>query len=394
MPRYRHRAGELLVHADDSAAIHAELAGFGYHPDGGAGSLRRFTGTRPVPEVLAALREPHRVGPNHLFGLDRIIWGDLRPKPTRQELDPVPLSGDIPVTVGVIDTGVVLHQGRPHPYIAERVLFEQEDTVRVTRAEDGNPAGTAAHGTFVAGVLLKQVESPLEVRVRMKGVVDRESGEAEDLAVAAAIDELREEGITLINLSFSGATWEHEPPKAIEAALRRLPGEAVVVASAGNLASRRRVYPAGIRLDATEPGTVDPNHAWVIAVGSADVTQDQTNPIVADFSNYGPWISAYADGVDVFGPYLWSGYPYQPLGEVPPYNGWAVWSGTSFSAAIVSGQIAAVMAAEGAEARAAADFVLKRPDPVTGQPLLVPVQDVNGPAPVPYLRGVFEQGVG
>ncbi|MBE8521958.1 S8/S53 family peptidase [Amycolatopsis sp. H6(2020)] len=393
MTRYRHRAGELLVHADDCAAIRAGLAEFGYHPAGAAGALRRFTGTRPVPEVLAALPGPHRAGPNHLFSLDRIIWGDLRPRPTLQELDPVPLSGDIPVTVGVIDTGVVLHQGRPHPYIAERVLFEQEDTVRVTRAEDGNPAGTAAHGTFVAGVLLKQVDAPLEVRVRMKGVVDRDSGETEDLAVAAAIDELREEGITLINLSFSGATWEDEPPKAIEAALRRLPPETVVVASAGNLASRRRVYPAALRFDAIQPGLVDPNHARVIAVGSADATQDSGHPVVADFSNYGPWVSVYADGVDVFGPYLWPGYPLQPPGEVPPYNGWAVWSGTSFSAAIVSGQIAAVMA-QGADARTAAESVLQRPDPVTGQPLPVTVHDVNGEAEVPYLRGAFEQGVG
>ena len=391
MTRYRHRAGELLVHADDCAAIHAGLAGFGYHPAGAAGALRRFTGTRPVPEVLAALGS-HGASPNHLFGLDRIIWGDLRPKPTFQTLDPVPFAGD-PVTVGVIDTGVVLHQGLPHPYLADRLLFEPADTVRVAHSEDGNPIGTAAHGTFVAGVLLKQLQTPNAVRIRMKGVIDKESGEAEDVAVAAAIDELRDEGITLINLSFSGATWEDEPPKAIEAALRRLPHETVVVASAGNRATRRRVYPAAIKFEATKPGDVDPNHAWVIAVGAADATQDTNTPLVADFSNYGPWVPAYSDGVDVLGPYLWPGYPFQPPGE-QPYNGFAVWSGTSFSAAIVTGLIAAEMAT-GTDVLSAADFVLnRRLDPLAQQRLFVRVHDVNGEADVPYLRGLFEQGVG
>lgn len=381
MPRYRHRAGELLVHADDCAAIRAELAGVGYHPAGAPGAVRRFAGTRPVPEVLAALGN-RGASPNHLFDLDRIIWGELRPKPTNHTLDPV-LAPDVPPLAGVIDTGVVLHEGRPHPYLGNRVVFDPEDTVRVVRGEDENPVGSAAHGTFVAGVLLKQV--PPEVRVRMKGVIDEQSGELEDLAVANAIDELREEGITLINLSFSGATWEDEPPKAIEAALRRLPPDSVVVASAGNRASRGRVFPAGTKFEAVVPGSVDRSHVQVIAVGSADASRDSGRPFVADFSNYGPWVSAYADGVDVLGPYFRSGYPTDPAG----YNGFAVWSGTSFSAAIVTGQLAAIMA-KGASAFEAAHAVL-HPEGA-GEPVVVRVQDLNGEAPVPYVAGVPEPG--
>lgn len=381
MTRYRHRDGELLVHADDCDLIRAELAGFGYHPDGGGGPVRRFTGARPVPEVLAALREPRLAAPNHVFGADRIIWGDLRPRPTLRTLDPVS-APDIPPLVGLIDTGVVLREGRPHPFLGNRVVFDPEDTVRVVRDADGNPVGSAAHGTFVAGVLLRQV-SP-DVRVRMKGVIDEQSGEIEDLAVANAIDELREEGITLINLSFSGATWEDEPPKAIEAALRRLPADSVVVASAGNRASRHRVYPAGIRFEAVVPGSVDRNHVQVLAVGAADTTVSPAKPLVADFSNYGPWISAYADGVEVLGPYFWPEYPKLPAEEVLRYNGYAVWSGTSFSAAIVTGRIAAVLA-KGGSAFEAASAVL-RPEGVE-EPAVVRVQDLNGEAPVPYVAG-------
>ncbi|MEV5718102.1 S8/S53 family peptidase [Amycolatopsis mediterranei] len=390
MTRYRHRTGELLVHADDSAAIHAELAGFGYHPDGGAGPLRRFTGTRPVPDVLAALRG-HGASPNHLFGLDRIIWAEpgLRPKPTSNELAPLPES-DAPPTVGVIDTGILLYQGEPHPYLGHRVVYDQEDTVRPERDEDGNPIGTAAHGTFVAGVVLKQV--PPTVRVRMKGVIDKSDGAAEDLAVANAIDELREEGITLINLSFSGATWEDEPPKAIEAALRRLPADAVVVASAGNRSSRRRVYPAAIMLEGT-PGRPRDSHARVIAVGAADPTDDPARPRVADFSNYGPWVSAYADGVDVLGPYFRPGYPTLPAGVVPQYNGFAAWSGTSFSAAIVTGMIAARMAGD-VSARAAADLVVRLPEAGREASPVVQLWDVNGDQRVPYVQGrLIEPGV-
>ncbi|WP_290054137.1 S8 family peptidase [Amycolatopsis solani] len=346
--------------------------------------MRRFTGTRPVPEVLAALGS-RGASPNHLFGLDRIIWGDpgMHPKPTRNELTPLSESDACP-TVGVIDTGILLDRGHLHPYLANRVVFDQEDVVRLERGEDGNPVGSAAHGTFVAGVLLKQ--APIEVRVRMKGVIDKADGLAEDLAVATAIDELREEGITLINLSFSGATWEDEPPKAIEAALRRLPAEAVVVASAGNRASRRKVYPAAIKFEALRPGEVDKTHAWVIAVGAADSTQDSARPRVADFSNYGPWVSAYAEGVDVLGPYFRSGYPTEPAG----FNGYAVWSGTSFSAAIVTGKIAAGLA-EAGSARAAAEAVLRPPN--VAEPTKVHVQDVNGEAHVPYVAGEFEPGL-
>ncbi|WP_103347724.1 S8/S53 family peptidase [Amycolatopsis sp. CA-128772] len=371
MTRYRHRAGELLVHADDCAAIRPGLAAFGYHPDGGTGALRRFTGTRPVPDVLAALGR-RGAGPNHVFGLDRIIWGDLRPRPTNLDLTPVPAAERIRMQVGVVDTGIVLRDGAPHEFLGRRVCYAPEDTVRVVRGEDGNPVGSAGHGTFVAGLVLKQVGP--DVGVRMKGVIDEQSGDAEDLAVANAIDDLREEGVTLINLSFSGETFEDQPPKAIEAALGRLSPEVVVVASAGNRGMRQRVYPAGIKLGRSFPGVLDGNHALVLPVGSADPTTAISR--VADFSNFGPWIAAFADGVDVLGPYFHPGYP--KVFDVQEFNGYAVWSGTSFSAAILTGKIAAGMGPD-VTAREAAVKVLEAAETIT-------VHDVNGCLDVPHVR--------
>lgn len=376
MTRYRHRPGELLVHADDCDSIRAELAGFGYHPDGAAGPVRRFTGARPVPEVLAALREPGVVAPNHVFGADRIIWNQLRPKPTSGDLVPV-AAGDIRLRAGIIDTGIVLRGGQPHEFLRGRVSYDPEDTVRVVRGDDGDPVGTAGHGTFVAGVVLKQV--PPDVGVRMKGVIDEQSGQTEDLAVANAIDDLAAEGITLINLSFSGETFEDTPPKAIEAALERLSPETVVVASAGNRGMRQRVYPAGLELRPRVGGRPDDSTAKVIAVGAVDTSLLPDSPPVADFSNFGPWVTAYANGVDVTGPYFHPGYPCSP----PDFTGYAVWSGTSFSAAIVTGQIAARMAETGEDARTAAEGLLRTPEKI-------PVHDVNGKLQVPYVRGVPE----
>ncbi|ADJ43174.1 subtilisin-like serine protease [Amycolatopsis mediterranei S699] len=378
MTRYRHRAGELLVHADDSAAIHAELAGFGYHPDGGTGPLRRFTGTRPVPEVLAALRG-HGASPNHLFGLDRIIWNVLEAKATEELLFPLPGEQRAEFEVGVVDTGVVLRNGEPHEYLGTRVRYDPEDTARIVRDAAGNPVGSGGHGTFVAGVILKEV--PATVAVRMKGVVDESTGDVEDLAVANAIDDLAGRGIRLINLSFSGATWEDEPPKAIEQALRRLPPDAVVVTAAGNRGSRQRVFPAAISLEPRRDEPAEPKFAKVIAVGAVETTAGAA-PEIAGFSNYGPWVTAYADGVDVVGPYFHGDFPNQTADGEPRFNGYAVWSGTSFAAATVTGRIAAKMAANrGMTARRAAEDVLDNSSKVT-------YWDVNGQQERPFVASM------
>jgi hypothetical protein len=378
MTRYRHRAGELLVHTDDCAALRAELARFGYHPAGASGAVHRFAGTRPVPEVLAALRG-RGASPNHLFGLDRIIWNVLQAKATEHSLFPLPGEREPEFEVGVIDTGVVLHGGVPHEYLGRRVRFDPEDTERIVRDEAGNPVGSGGHGTFVAGVLLKEV--PASVAVRVKGVVDESTGEVEDLAVANAIDDLAGRGIRVINLSFSGATWEDEPPKAIEQALRRLPPDAVVVTAAGNRGSRQRVFPAAIALEPGRGEPARPEHAKVIAVGAVDTVAGAA-PVIAGFSNYGSWVTAYADGVDVVGPYFREDFPNQVVAGEPRFNGYAVWSGTSFAAATVTGRIAAKMAANrDMSARAAAEAVLDSSSKVT-------YWDVNGQDERPFVASM------
>ncbi|XVV00352.1 S8 family peptidase [Actinosynnema sp. CA-248983] len=377
MSEYRYRPGELLVHADDCAAVTPDLARAGYHPTGGHGRIRLFTGGHtPVPEQLAALRARHgsalRVSPNHVYTSDRIIWGSLRPKRTDKFLEDLPpLDGSTRIKVGVIDTGIVRHLGNPHPYLDGRVRFEQEDVDSVIPDRDGNPTGSDGHGTFVAGLILEQAP---QADVIMKGVVDKSTGDLEDLAVAHAITELGKEGVKLVNLSFSGQTWEDTAPIAIENALLGLPNDVVVVAAAGNRGSSQVVFPAALDLGE--------QHAEMVAVGAALITADEA--LVAPFSGYGPWVSAYADGVDRVGPYFVPDYPKRAR-DGRPFTGWATWSGTSFAAATLTGRLAALMAENNVDARQA--WASMRDEAmIEGSPNKISVTHVNGPHTYPLVR--------
>jgi subtilisin family serine protease len=115
----------------------------------------------------------------------------------------------------------------------------------------------------------------------------------------------------------------------------------LVVASAGNNASCRLAYPAAL-----------PD---VVAVGAI------SKCVPAWFSNYGPWVDVSARGVDVVAEFPTFETPgpgdgYQDTrvatdfdrdtDELQTYDlsdftsGWAVWSGTSFSAPLVAARLA------------------------------------------------------
>ncbi len=281
----------------------------------------------------------------------RIIREAGAPELTKDHLPPY-LGEMSDLFVGVIDTGVVLRGGRPHPFLDGRVRFDPhrdvdepgDDAIACT------PADSDGHGTFVAGVILAQAPS---VNLQIKGVLDRSRGQAEDTAVATAIDELAQQGITLMNLSFSGDSWEEQAPQVITDALLRLPPGVVVVAAGGNRPTAEPAYPAAIQLGA--------NQAMVIAVGAADTSRQPSTggpPPVADFSCFGDWVTAYANGRGVLG---------------PNRDGWSRWSGTSFAAATVTGRIAAAMLT-GSDARTAAQALL------AGAPLII-APSTRGPKP-------------
>jgi subtilisin family serine protease len=102
----------------------------------------------------------------------------------------------------------------------------------------------------------------------------------------------------------------------------------------------------------------------VISVGAFDETSATlgATPPRAKFSNYGDWVTAFASGVRVTGPFV----EFDEIGDdqFPPnppqqFRGWAQWSGTSFAAATVSGRIAQIAIEQNKNGADAAKALLK-----------------------------------
>lgn len=227
------------------------------------------------------------------------------------------------IVVGVVDTGIVKHEGGTHPWFADH-LYEH------TPVDDLLPLGDdidelPGHGTFVAGLILREAPA---VKVRMVRPRTWKDPDVHD-----AILELKD--CQLINLSFAGTEAETAEPEPIVSALRSLDEGTVVVIAAGNRGVSSVAYPAGIR--------TTPAQARIVAVGAVDETQALpygAPPPVAGFSNFGDWVDCYAAGVKVLGPHRY--FNELPIGSLLARNlhGWAWWSGTSFATATVTGVIA------------------------------------------------------
>lgn len=249
--------------------------------------------------------------------------------------------------VGVVDTGLVLDDvtHMPHTWIGNRASCTEEERDRLEvghrdRHQPGYLADADGHGTFVTGLILHEART---AHVIMRGVLDKDGDrtngliDRDDVMVAEAVRALAaNDDVKVINLSFAGGAFADEPANLREA-IKAIHERVAVVAAAGNGASDEPVYPAAFE--------------EVIAVGALD-ERDERNlispegtPRLANFSNCGDWVDAYAGGVEVLGPFVnfdETKAGYDTYGIRPPrqFRGWARWSGTSFAAAIVSGRIA------------------------------------------------------
>ncbi|MFC4946125.1 S8 family serine peptidase [Pseudonocardia sp. GCM10023141] len=175
-------------------------------------------------------------------------------------------------------------------------------------------------------------------------------------------------GAGLINLSFGGVAAEDAPPRVIQYALALLSADVEVVCSAGNFGDAQPHWPAAFDRVTTVGAAVLP---------PADLPV-RTDPTAAPFSCRGDWVDAYAQGVDVLGPYCTfseTAAGAEALGVLPQeFTGWARWNGTSFAAAKVTGMIAREMADHPElTAREASDQHRKAAtSKVNGVPLLLP----------------------
>jgi subtilisin family serine protease len=277
------------------------------------------------------------------------------------------------VKVLVIDTGLV-PEFKDHSWLAAedvtgrsrlpgappvdgqtRTTTDPEDPVHPDEIKE-----YAGHGTFIAGVL-RCVAPAVQVFVSnaMQSVLAGAilENDFHDFLVTV----LDEQGWPdIISLSAGACTEGNKPLLGLDhfvQGLREHP-DTVLVAAAGNHGNRTPFWPAALAGPAptAEPG--------VVSVGA--LRQDGMG--LACFSNFGPWVSAYAPGERLVNAFIKnpSKYTYRdPAADhcryypapalydgctcvtaprkdsTTDFFGMAEWSGTSFSTPIVAGMIAA-----------------------------------------------------
>jgi subtilisin family serine protease len=203
------------------------------------------------------------------------------------------------VTVAVIDSGIDVR----HPELANSIA-DSFDAL-------GSREGPHVHGTGVAGAIVSHARlmgsAPAAriLAIRAFGVASG-AAESNSYVILKALDYALAHGAQIVNMSFAGPKDE-----LIERGIAALAAKGIVmVAAAGNAGAKSPpLYPAA--------------NANVIAVSATDV-QDKFFAA----SNRGSYVAVAAPGVDIFLP--------------APDQKYQMTSGTSFSAAYVSG-VAALM---------------------------------------------------
>jgi subtilisin family serine protease len=203
------------------------------------------------------------------------------------------------VIVAVIDSGIDIN----HPELASSIAASFDAL--------GSKEGPHVHGTGIAGAIVAHARlmggAPAAhiLAIRAFGVASN-GVESSSYVILKGLDYAAAHGAQIVNMSFAG------PKDAlIERGISAMAGKGIVmVAAAGNAGAKSPpLYPAA--------------NANVIAVSATDA-QDK----LFSASNRGSYIAVAAPGVDIFLP--------------APDNKYQMTSGTSFSAAYVSG-LAALM---------------------------------------------------
>lgn len=301
-------------------------------------------GRRPVVAVLDTGLGPHSwlgVAPNGAGGYTIAPGG--------------PVADDPSIQAAIYAEGLnaVARGGGPRQLIKD--VWDKPMTANPLIGEL-NPA--SGHGTFIAGIMRQVAPDARVLALRVMNSDDVAYGGdiicglrhlAKRIAlhadgdVAAMVD--------VVSLSF-GYFSESPVSVAPNSGLWRvikllLRLGVVVVAAAGNYATWRRFYPAAFATEAVPPDEVP-----VISVGALN-----PNGTKAAFSNDGDWVSSLAQGALVLSIYpndinaSRSAELRMPADPPPPdvpqparaalkpddfTDGWALWSGTSFSAPYIA----------------------------------------------------------
>lgn len=204
------------------------------------------------------------------------------------------------VIVAVLDTGV-----SPHAYINSSIQHGGYNFVDSNGDTTDSGTGVmAGHGTFVSGLIHMVAPDAKILPIR----VMNSDGMGTSFTIAEGIFHAIDQGANVINISMSS----HKDSAFVADALAEANSLGImVVAAVDNRDSDDKVYPAA--------------NAGVLAVASTGL-----DDVKSAFSGYGSYVDLCAPGEDIVG--------------VLPQNQFAVASGTSFSAALVSGAAALVTA--------------------------------------------------
>lgn len=331
-----------------------------------------------------------RIGLDHLVTAHRNSVGGGVPddRAPAHRVGPAPQRtlGDSPVpwlsepgiqrpVVAVVDTGI-----GAHPW------FDGSSVVIRDAHIDGRPIGTFAedepstgderltelepyvgHGTFIAGVVHQVCPDAAILPVRVMSL----EGTVREWDLARSLERLLEyhlrgaagiEGCSTVDVVILALGFRPEAVDAddydgiLRGVLRDLRREGVlVVVSAGNDGAEAPVFPAAwaphVRREDGKAVPIRGEDLCADYVPLLSVTASNPNGTLADFANDGPWVTSVRPGTNIQ-----STMPITADGTLEPEStderdresldpddftgGFATWSGTSFAAPVLAGELA------------------------------------------------------
>ena len=306
---------------------------------------------RDQPDVLELIEQiDNRFGPG-IVGPDHVLTAaqHVTPCSATEPQQVYPTAGPYPglcrdgggrVRIFQADTGLVPGAAETFPWLAG-VYGDPDPRAGTVAGSTIEPYG--GHGTFVAGVM--RCMAP-QAAIRVENIFGT-AGSACESEVAMKLHAAFGFGFEILHITASCLTRKNLPPLALEGFLKLLrPYKGVLcVAEAGNNYTQRPAWPGAF-----------PD---VLSVGA--LATDWRHR--ADFSNHGGWVDVYAPGeklINAFGSGTYTCQVPPDVGQVRTFSGLAQWSGTSFSAPIVTGLIAARMARRGESASEAAAALMAK----------------------------------